>query len=168
MTKDFLSGLTVDQPHLVLGLSLINSGPEQWDIWKLAVCTRARKILGLGLDISQGPVVVIVTLSFAIISHILYRPVSHFLLLQPQKIYNLIRLLHSVTCINCKLYTCLNSSISLSYSILCYSCSIQSQCLQLGTNKISFTKKRTLHEHFVIHKGNMFKRICTFQEYIPS
>ena len=34
--------------------------------------------------------------------------------------------LHSVTCINCKLYTCLNSSISLSYSILCYSCSIQS------------------------------------------
>ena len=27
--------------------------------------------------------------------------------------------LHSVTCINCKLYTCLDSSISLSYSILC-------------------------------------------------
>ena len=33
--------------------------------------------LRLGPDISQGPVVVIVTISFAIISHILYRPMSH-------------------------------------------------------------------------------------------
>ena len=39
------------------------------------------KNLGLGPDISQGPVAVIVTISFTIISHILYRPVSHFLLL---------------------------------------------------------------------------------------
>ena len=42
---------------------------------------RALKNLELGLDISQGLVVFIVTVSFAIISHILYRPVSHFLLL---------------------------------------------------------------------------------------
>ena len=40
-----------------------------------------QKNLKLGLDISQRPVVIIVTISFAIISHILYRPVSHFLLL---------------------------------------------------------------------------------------
>ena len=41
----------------------------------------APKNLGLRQDISQEPVVVIVTIFFAIISHILYRPVSHFLLL---------------------------------------------------------------------------------------
>ena len=41
----------------------------------------APKNLGLGPDILQGPVVVIVTIYFTIISHILYRPVSHFLLL---------------------------------------------------------------------------------------
>ena len=39
------------------------------------------KNLELGPDISQRPVVVIVTISFAIISHILYMPVSHPLLL---------------------------------------------------------------------------------------
>ena len=45
----------------------------------------------------------------------------------------------SFSCINCKLYTCLNPSISLSYSIFCYSCSIQSYCLLLETNQISVT-----------------------------
>ena len=39
---------------------------------------------------------------------------------------NWIRLLRSVTFMNCRLYTSLNCSISLSCSILCYSCSIQS------------------------------------------
>ena len=52
--------------------------PEQWDTGNLLP---ALKNLGFRLDISQGPVVVIVTISFAMISHILYRPVSHFLLL---------------------------------------------------------------------------------------
>ena len=77
MTKDFLGGLTVEwhppRPRIVLDKQ---SGPEQWDIWKLAASTEE-----LGPDISQGPVVVIETISFAIISHILYRPVSHILLL---------------------------------------------------------------------------------------
>ena len=41
----------------------------------------AQKNLKLGLDISQRPILIIVTISFAIISHILYRPVSHILLL---------------------------------------------------------------------------------------
>ena len=67
------SGLAPPRPSIVLDKQ---SGPEQWDTWKLAASTEE-----LGLDISQGPVVVIVTISFAIISHILYRPVSHFLLL---------------------------------------------------------------------------------------
>ena len=71
-------GLAPPRPRIVLDK---HSGPEQWDIWKLAASIRVRKNLGLGLDTSYGPVVVIVTLSFAIISHILYRPVSHFLLL---------------------------------------------------------------------------------------
>ena len=45
----FDGGLAPPHPRIVLNKQ---SGPEQWDIWKLAVCTRARKILGLGLDIS--------------------------------------------------------------------------------------------------------------------
>ena len=71
-------GLALPHPRIVFDKQ---SGPEQWDIWKLAANTRTPKNLKLGPDISKGPVVVIVTLSFAIISHILYRPVSHFLLL---------------------------------------------------------------------------------------
>ena len=67
-------GLAPPHPRIILNKQ---SGPEQWDIWKLV----ALKNLGLGPDISQGQVVVIITISFAIISHILYRPVSHFLLL---------------------------------------------------------------------------------------
>ena len=159
----FDGGLAPPHPRIVLNKQ---SGPEQWDIWKLAANTRRRKNLKLGPGISQGPVVVIVTISFATISHILYRPVSHFLLLQPQNIYNLIRLLHSVTCINCKLYTCLNSSISLSYSILCYSCSIQSQCLQLG--KIKF-HLQNIHNNDSLNVQLLQKKIFkTFSKNLPS
>ena len=53
-------------------------GPEQWDIWKLATNTEK---LGIGLDISQGPVIVIVTIPSIIIIHILYKLVFPFLLL---------------------------------------------------------------------------------------
>ena len=67
-------GLAPPHPRIILNKQ---SGPEQWDIWKLV----ALKNLGLGPDISQGQVVVIITISFAIISDILYRPVFHFLLL---------------------------------------------------------------------------------------
>ena len=42
---------------------------------------QASRNLGLGLDISQGLVVVIAIISFAIINHILYKPMFHFLLL---------------------------------------------------------------------------------------
>ena len=66
-------GLAPSCPKIVLDKQ---SGPEQWDIWKLAASTEE-----LGPDISQGPVVVIETISFAIISHILHRPAFHFLLL---------------------------------------------------------------------------------------
>jgi len=42
-------GLAPPRPRIVLDKQ---SGPEQWAIWKLAAGTRARKNLGLGLDIS--------------------------------------------------------------------------------------------------------------------
>ena len=42
---------------------------------------QASRNLGLGLDISQGLIIAIAIISFAIINHILYKPVFHFLLL---------------------------------------------------------------------------------------
>ena len=42
-------GLAPPQPKIVHDKQ---SGPEQWDIWKLAGSTRARKNLELGPDIS--------------------------------------------------------------------------------------------------------------------
>ena len=42
---------------------------------------RTPKNLELGPDISQRPVVVIVTISFAVIGHTSYKPMSHSLLL---------------------------------------------------------------------------------------
>ena len=79
MTKDFLAGLMMEWHPLVLESSSINRlGLNNETSGNLLP---ALKNLGLGQDISQAPVVVIVTTSFAIISHILYRPVSHFLLL---------------------------------------------------------------------------------------
>ena len=80
MTEDFLAGLMVEWQLLL---------DKQWSsINKLGLnngtfgnLLPAPKKLGLRPDISQGPVVVIETVSLAIFSHILYRPVSHFLLL---------------------------------------------------------------------------------------
>ena len=42
-------GLASPRPRIVLDKQ---SGPEQWDIWKLTVSTRALKNLKLGPDIS--------------------------------------------------------------------------------------------------------------------
>ena len=80
MTKDFLAGLTVQwHPLLLLEPSLINKlGLNNGTYGNLLP---APKNLGLRPDTLQGPVMVIVTISFAVISHILYRLLSHFLLL---------------------------------------------------------------------------------------
>ena len=112
MTKDFLGGLMVKWIPVVLESSSINRlGLNSGTCGNLL---RALKSLGLGLDISQGPVVVIVTI---IISHYnqsyfiqAYVPL-HFVIAIGSLQFN--KTLHSVTCINCKLYTCLNSSVSL-------------------------------------------------------
>ena len=62
MTKDFLAGLMVKRHPLFLESSLINSvGLNNGTSGNLLP---ALKNLGLGPDISQGPVVVIVTISF--------------------------------------------------------------------------------------------------------
>ena len=77
MTKDFLAGLRVKwHPLLILELFSINKLGLNYGTYKNLLQTP--KNLKLGLEISQRPVVVIVTISLAIISHILYRPVSHF------------------------------------------------------------------------------------------
>ena len=80
MTKDFLAGLMVEwHPLLLLELSWINKlGLNNGTYENLLP---APKNLGLRPGISQGPVVVTETVSLAILSRILYRPVSHFLLL---------------------------------------------------------------------------------------
>ena len=58
-------GMAPPRPQLVLKKQI---GPEQRDIWKLSTNTEN---LELGLDISQGPIIVIVTPSI-IITDILY------------------------------------------------------------------------------------------------
>ena len=60
-------GMAPPRPQIVLNKQI---GPEQWDIWKLATNTEN---LEPGLDISQGPVIVIVTIPSIIIIHILYK-----------------------------------------------------------------------------------------------
>ena len=78
MTEDFLGGLTVQWPPVIFQLSSINRlGLNNGTSRNLL---QAPKNLGLGLDISQGTIVVIVIISFAIIYHILYKPMFHFLL----------------------------------------------------------------------------------------
>ena len=121
MTEDFLGDLAVEWHPLVLKSSLINRlGLNNETSGNLL---QARRNLGLGLDISlffffgldisQGPIIAIAIISFAIINHILYKPMFHFLLLLTIGNLQFNKTLCSVTCINCKLYTCLNSSISL-------------------------------------------------------
>ena len=79
---------------------------------------RAQKNLELGPDFSQGPVVVIVTISYS--NYFFHYNQSYFIqacvpLPFVIDIGNLQfnKTICSVMCINCKLYACLNSSISL-------------------------------------------------------
>ena len=79
MTEDFLGGLTVEWPHLVLESSSINRlGLNNGISGNLL---QGPRNLGLGPDNSQGQVIAIAIISFTIMNHILYKPVFHFLLL---------------------------------------------------------------------------------------
>ena len=79
MTEDLLDGLIMEWLPIVLESSLINRlGLSNETSGNLL---QAPRNLGLGPDILQGPVVAIAIISFAMINHILYKPVFHFLLL---------------------------------------------------------------------------------------
>ena len=79
MTKDSLVALTAGWYLLTLESASINElGLNNETSGNLL---SAPKNLEIGVDISQGPVVVIVTISFIVINHILYKLVFPFLLL---------------------------------------------------------------------------------------
>ena len=79
MTNDFLAGLMVKWHPFALESSSINRlGLNNGTSGNLL---RAPKNLELGMDISWGPAVVIVTIPFVIIIHISYKLVFPFLLL---------------------------------------------------------------------------------------
>jgi len=147
------------------------SGPEQWDIWKLAASTEE---LGTWTGHFTGTSCVHSNCFFCYNqSYFIQACVSlPFVIAIGNLQFN--KTLGSITCINCKLYTCLNSSIYLrndSVLILrsqrnfwlpvnlerpweegpmtglasrllqfCVAPVHFNQCLQLGTNQISFTK----------------------------
>ena len=77
--KDSLAGLMVKYHLLTLKSSSINRlGLNNGTSGNLL---RAPKNLGLRLDISERPIMVIVIISFTVIDHISYKPVFHLLLL---------------------------------------------------------------------------------------
>ena len=112
MTKDFLGGLTVECPlSPILESSSINRlGLNNGTSGNLL---RAPKNLGLGLDIPQGPVIVIVTITFIIITSYFIQACVPLPFILAIGSLQFIKTLLSITCINCKLYTCFNSSVSL-------------------------------------------------------
>ena len=118
MTKDFLEGLTVEcRPTPTSWIAIDKQiGPKQWDIWKLAASTEE---LGTwtghftGTNHSHSNYFFRYNQSYFIQAYVPLPFVVTIGNLQFNKT------LCSVTCINCKLYTCLNSSISLiNYSLL--------------------------------------------------
>ena len=106
-------------PQIVLHKQI---GPEQWDIWKLAANKKFGTWTGHFTETCCGHsnYFFCYNQSYFIQACV---PLS-FVIAVGNLEFN--KTLRSVTCINCKLHTCLNSSVSLSYSILCYSCTIQS------------------------------------------
>ena len=111
MTKDFLDGLMMEwpPPHLQIVLDK-QIGPKQWNIWKLAASTEE---LGtwtgyfIGTNRSHRNYFFHYNQSYFIQAYVPLPFVVAIGNLQFNKT------LRSVTCINCKLYTCLNFSISL-------------------------------------------------------
>ena len=107
MTKDFLAGLTVKWHPIVLNKQI---GPEQWDIWKVAASTEE---LGswtgyfMGTSRSHSNYSFCNNHSYFIQACV---PLPFVIAIGNLQFNKTIR---SVTCIDCKLYTCLNSSISL-------------------------------------------------------
>ena len=105
--------------HMVLNKQI---GPEQWDIWKLAINTEK---LGTwtgyftGTSHSHSNYFFHYNHSYFIQAYV---PLPFFIAIGNLQFNKTLR---SVTCIDCKLYTCLNSSISLKNKSLV---TLQSQC----------------------------------------
>ena len=110
MTKDFLGGLMLEWPPFVLESSSINTlGLNNGTSGNLL---RAPKNLELELDILWGPVVVS-NYSFSYNHSYFIQacvPLPFFIAIGNLQ-FN--KTLYSVTCTDCKLYTCLNSYVSL-------------------------------------------------------
>ena len=111
MTKDFLAGLTVEWHPLILELCSINGlRPEQWDIWKLAVSTEELETWTgyfMGTSCSHTNYSFCNNHSYFIQACV---PLPFVIAIEN---FQFNKTLCSLTCIDCKLYTCLNSSISL-------------------------------------------------------
>ena len=113
MTEDFFNGLTVECPPRPVLESFWTDrqiGPEQWDIWKLATNTEK---LGTWTGYFTGT-------SHSHSNYFFHYNHSYFIqACVPLPFFIAIgnlqfnKTLCSVTCIDCKLYTCLNSSTSL-------------------------------------------------------
>ena len=107
MTKDFLGGLTVEwhppRPRIVLDKQI---GPEHWDTWKLAASTEERGTWTgqfTGTSRSHSNYFFCYNQSYFIQACV---PLPFVLAIGSLQ-FN--KTLLSVTCIYCKLYTCLNS-----------------------------------------------------------
>ena len=111
MTEDFLASLMIvwpsPRPWIILDKQI---RPKHWNIWKLAANTEE---LGTWTRHFTGTNHIYSNYFFHY--NQLYFIQAHVPLPFVVAIGNLQfnKTLHSVTCINCKLYTCLNSSISL-------------------------------------------------------
>ena len=111
MIEDFLASLMMERPtpcpRIILDKQI---GPKQWNIWKLVANTKelgtwTRHFTGTSCRYSN----------YFFHYNQLYFTQAYVTLPFVVAIGNLEsnKTLHSVTCINCKLYTCLNSSVSL-------------------------------------------------------
>ena len=100
-------GMAAPHPRIILDKQI---GPEQWDVWKLAVST---KELGTwsghftGTNRSHRNYFLCYNQSYFIQACV---PLP-FVLAIGRLQFN--KTLRSATCINCKFYTCLNTSVSL-------------------------------------------------------
>ena len=104
-------GLAPPCPRIVLDKQ---SGPEQWDIWKLAASTeKLGTWTGHFTGTNCGHSNYFYNQSYFIQAYV---PLP-FVIAIGNLQFN--KTLRSVTCINCELYTCRNSSISLrNYSLM--------------------------------------------------
>ena len=100
-------GMAPPRPPIVLDKQI---GPEQWDIWKLAVSSEE---LGTWIGHFTGTNHSHRNYFFHYNQSYVIQPCVPLPCILAIGSLQFSKTLHSVTCINCKLYTCLNTSTSL-------------------------------------------------------